>query len=143
MRWQVESEMIMGKGQFICGNRICEEIKHLRTWEVNFSYMEHGIKKHTLVKLRLCSRCSKKLNYKHKKKEVKRLVSKSTKSGSKCLKGRETSRSSQSPTGIRDMVLVMSSETATEDNVWSQQLQIEDDKPREEDFEVYLEQLLF
>lgn len=30
-----------------------------------------------------------------------------------------------------------------EDNVWSEQLQIEDDKPREDDFEDYLEQLLF
>jgi len=28
-------------------------------------------------------------------------------------------------------------------NVWSEQLQIEDDKPRENDFEDYLEQLLF
>jgi len=83
------------------------------------------------------------LNYKHKKKEVKRLVSKSTKSRSKCLKGRGTPCSSQSPTSVQDVALVTSSKTATEDNVWSEQLQIEEDKPREEDFEVYLEQLLF
>lgn len=51
MRWQTEKEMVSGKGQFSCGNRICEEVKHLRTWEVNFSYMEHGEKKNTLVKL--------------------------------------------------------------------------------------------
>lgn len=51
MRWQTESEMIGGKGQFVCGNRVCDETKHLRTWEVNFSYMEHGDKKNTLVKL--------------------------------------------------------------------------------------------
>lgn len=51
MRWQTEKEMVSGKGQFICGNKICNEIKHLRTWEVNFSYMEHGQKKNTLVKL--------------------------------------------------------------------------------------------
>lgn len=51
MRWQMEKEMISGKGQFICGNRVCDEMKLLRTWEVNFSYMEHGEKKNTLVKL--------------------------------------------------------------------------------------------
>lgn len=51
MRWQTESEMVSGKGQFVCGNRICYETKHIRTWEVNFSYMEHGEKKNTLVKL--------------------------------------------------------------------------------------------
>lgn len=35
------------------------------------------------------------------------------------------------------------SSLAIEDNVWSEQLKIEDDKPREDDFENYLEQLLF
>jgi len=51
MRWQTEGELISGKGQFICGNKICDETAHLRTWEVNFSYMEHFKKKNTLVKL--------------------------------------------------------------------------------------------
>lgn len=51
MRWQTENEMVTGKGQFVCGNRICHETKHIKTWEVNFSYMEHGEKKNTLVKL--------------------------------------------------------------------------------------------
>lgn len=51
MRWQTEKEMINGKGQFMCSNRNCDEKKHLRTWEVNFGYMEHGEKKNTLVKL--------------------------------------------------------------------------------------------
>lgn len=51
MRWQTENEMISGKGQFVCGNKICNEKKLLRSWEVNFGYMEHGEKKNTLVKL--------------------------------------------------------------------------------------------
>lgn len=51
MRWQTENEMVNGKGQFICSNKTCDETKHMRTWEVNFSYMEHGEKKNTLVKL--------------------------------------------------------------------------------------------
>lgn len=37
----------------------------------------------------------------------------------------------------------VTSKLTIEDNVWSTQLQIEDDKPREDDFEDYLEQLLF
>jgi len=59
------------------------------------------------------------------------------------LKGQETPRSSKSASDVQDVMPVTSSKTASEDNVWSEQLQIEDDKPREEDFEVYLEQLLF
>jgi len=51
MRWQTENEMVSGKGQFICGNKICDEIESLRTWEVNFSYMEFHQQKNTLVKL--------------------------------------------------------------------------------------------
>ena len=51
MRWQTEGELVRGKGQFICGNKICDETKHLRTWEVNFSYMEFSKTKNTLVKL--------------------------------------------------------------------------------------------
>lgn len=143
MRWQTESEMVGGKGQFVCGSRTCDKTKHLRTWEVNFSYMEHGDKKNTLVKLRLCTKCSNKLNYKHKKKEVKRVVTKSTKSGSKRLKSRETSYNSRSPADVQDDTSITPSKTVVEDNVWSEQLQIEDDKPREDDFEDYLEQLLF
>lgn len=92
--------------------------------------------------LGLCSRCSKKLNYKQQKKEVKRVQSKLTKSGPKRSKDREMSCNSQSSTSVQDEVPV-TSKTMAEVNVWSEQLQIEDDKPRENDFEDYLEQLLF
>ena len=43
--------MIDGKGQFMCGNKKCEEREGLRSWEVNFGYVEHGEKKNALVKL--------------------------------------------------------------------------------------------
>ena len=43
--------MVVGKGQFVCGNKKCEEGEGMRTWEVNFGYMEHGEKKNALVKL--------------------------------------------------------------------------------------------
>ncbi|ESO86559.1 hypothetical protein LOTGIDRAFT_129046, partial [Lottia gigantea] len=66
MRWRVEKEVFEGKGQFICGSKKCNERDGLRSWEVNFGYIEHGEKKNALVKLRLCSDCSYKLNYHHK-----------------------------------------------------------------------------
>merc|ERR1712048_652221 len=72
MRWRVEKEVQEGKGQFVCGARKCEERKGLRSWEVNFKYVEEGETKNALVKLRLCPECSYKLNYHHKRTEVRR-----------------------------------------------------------------------
>ena len=52
MRWRVEKEVILGKGQFICGNKICEQKDELKSWEVNFAYKEADEKKNALIKLR-------------------------------------------------------------------------------------------
>ena len=41
-----------GKGQFTCGEKKCPNSDELRTWEVNFAYMEERVKKNALVKLR-------------------------------------------------------------------------------------------
>ena len=38
-------------GQFQCGNKRCEKEEGLKSWEVNFAYVEHGEKKNALVKL--------------------------------------------------------------------------------------------
>lgn len=46
---------------------------NLKSWEVNFKYIEEGIQKNALVKLRLCPKCSDKLNY-TKNKEKKALL---------------------------------------------------------------------
>ncbi|XP_037958993.1 protein FRA10AC1-like, partial [Teleopsis dalmanni] len=54
LRWRTESEVISGKGQFQCACVKCEERTELRTWEVNFAYLERGEKKNTLIKIRLC-----------------------------------------------------------------------------------------
>ncbi|XP_078422135.1 protein FRA10AC1 isoform X1 [Cetorhinus maximus] len=70
-RWRVDKEVISGKGQFCCGNKHCDEKEGLKSWEVNFGYIEHGEKRNALVKLRLCPECSYKLNYHHRRKEVK------------------------------------------------------------------------
>lgn len=72
MRWRTEAEVIAGAGQFICGNKHCAETEELRSWEVNFTYAEKGTKKSALVKLRLCTSCSKKLNYHSTKRLVKK-----------------------------------------------------------------------
>ena len=66
MRWRTEKELIVGKGQFFCGNVHCSTDENLNTWEVLFGYVEHGQKKNALVKLRLCEKCSDKLHYGYK-----------------------------------------------------------------------------
>ncbi len=70
MRWRTEKEVVEGKGQFVCGSKHCLEREDLKSWEVNFAYVEQGERKNALVKLRLCPKCSKKLNY-HRRKEEK------------------------------------------------------------------------
>ncbi|KAM4624623.1 protein FRA10AC1 [Polymixia lowei] len=70
-RWRIENEVVSGKGQFQCGSKRCDKQEGLKSWEVNFAYVEQGEKRNALVKLRLCPECSFKLNYHHKRKEVK------------------------------------------------------------------------
>lgn len=98
------------------------------------------LKKFKIV-LGLCTECSDKLNYKHKKKEIKRKKPKLKKSKCRHSKDEET-LNLQITAGAQDDPQ-LTSKLTVEDNVWSEQLQIEDDKPREDDFENYLEQLLF
>merc|ERR1712083_1239994 len=91
MRWRTEKEVVAGRGQFACANKKCEERNKLRTWEVNFGYVENKEKKNALVKCRLCFECSYKLNYHHKKKEVTRRK----KSSKKKKKKKKRSKSSR------------------------------------------------
>ncbi|CAD6253007.1 unnamed protein product [Miscanthus lutarioriparius] len=71
LRWRTEKEVISGKGQFICGNRHCDEKYGLGSYEVNFSYVEAGEQKQALVKLVACKRCAEKLAYKRQKEKEK------------------------------------------------------------------------
>ncbi|XP_076920459.1 uncharacterized protein LOC143581585 [Bidens hawaiensis] len=64
LRWRTEKEVISGKGQFVCGNKHCDEKEGLASYEVNFAYFEAGENKQALVKLVTCERCAKKLLYK-------------------------------------------------------------------------------
>lgn len=67
LRWRTEKEVMSGKGQFICGNKHCNEKVGLASFEVNFAYFEAGEDKQALVKLVACERCAEKLLYKKKK----------------------------------------------------------------------------
>jgi len=48
----VQQEVVDGKGQFACGEKKCPAAEDLRTWEVNFAYLEERVKRNALVKLR-------------------------------------------------------------------------------------------
>jgi protein FRA10AC1 len=69
LRWRTEHEVVLGKGQFVCGNKACATSLELCSYELPFSYVEHGIKKSELVKVKTCPECSKKLFYKKLKEE--------------------------------------------------------------------------
>lgn len=69
LRWRTKKEVLSGKGETMCGNKECDAKEDLRSWEVNFKYVEHGKVNNALVKLRLCPPCSIKLNYHKKNKE--------------------------------------------------------------------------
>uniref|UniRef100_A0A7C8ZNR7 Protein FRA10AC1 n=2 Tax=Opuntia streptacantha TaxID=393608 RepID=A0A7C8ZNR7_OPUST len=70
LRWRTEKEVISGKGQFICGNKHCDEKNGLASYEVNFSYFEAGENKQALIKLVACGRCAEKLHYRrHRQKK--------------------------------------------------------------------------
>jgi len=71
LRWRTQAEVMNGKGQFICGNKRCNSEENLKSFEVNFAYVENGEKRNILVKLRVCPDCAYKLNYKKLKEEKK------------------------------------------------------------------------
>lgn len=169
MRWRVEKEVLQGKGQFICGNKACSERKDLKSWEVNFGYVEHGEKKNALVKLRLCPDCSDKLNFHHKKKEyikpkrTSQQVVEDIKDDSKTTKKRKRSeqdeqedieekKTNKSPVNESKV----SSESKTEgnsivitgdDSIWrvdpEKAISKANQKTQEDEFEDYLEDLFF
>lgn len=152
LRWRVEREVVTGKGQFICGNKHCNEKDELRSWEVNFAYQEQGQKKNALVKIRLCPKCSKKLNYHSKKREVTKLKRKAKSKGKSPKTGRRESAESCSTEGNNaDDVSMPSSSSvdhdSLENNKVSDEAPWEEHKPvevksREEEMEDYLQDLL-
>ncbi|XP_051174006.1 protein FRA10AC1 isoform X2 [Leptopilina boulardi] len=156
LRWRTEKEVIEGKGQFECGNKKCNIKNELRSWEVNFGYEEHGEKKNALIKLRLCPECSIQLNYRSKKREVKR-EKKSLKRLQHCSTSRDNSgpsrkieieikeTNSEENTPSKESVSTKETPTAdesqSESEIWKN-IPLEEEKTREDEFEEYLADLL-
>uniref|UniRef100_K3WIS9 Uncharacterized protein n=1 Tax=Globisporangium ultimum (strain ATCC 200006 / CBS 805.95 / DAOM BR144) TaxID=431595 RepID=K3WIS9_GLOUD len=64
LRWRTESEVIAGKGQFVCGSKHCDARATLHSYELLFAYVEQGEAKRCLVKVRVCEACAAKLFFK-------------------------------------------------------------------------------
>ncbi|XP_077293597.1 protein FRA10AC1 homolog [Arctopsyche grandis] len=145
LRWRIEHEVIAGKGQFACGNKVCNDKESLRSWEVNFAYVENNEKKNALVKLRLCVECSAKLNYHKKKKEIKRLKK------SKNMPNVAGSKSDDDDLRTEVMSSTESVEASTSEVSRHKNVPVEEpwkkghepeEKTREDEFQSYLEDLL-
>ncbi|XP_055706166.1 protein FRA10AC1 [Phlebotomus papatasi] len=148
LRWRTENEIVMGKGQFICGNKHCREEEKLVSWEVNFNYIEHGQKKTALVKVRLCPECSHKLNYHTKKRLAKRKPKRLDISSKKKLPETPgTSKAEEKPLEVEENAsneeFKETEETGNpEENIWAAKDAPVEDKTREDEFNEYLEDLL-
>uniref|UniRef100_A0A8D0DNK2 FRA10A associated CGG repeat 1 n=1 Tax=Salvator merianae TaxID=96440 RepID=A0A8D0DNK2_SALMN len=162
-RWRHEKEVIAGKGQFFCGSKHCDEKEGLKSWEVNFGYVEHGEKKNALVKLRLCPECSYKLNFHHRRKEVKptgkRVNAEQNSKGQKCKKPRLSSthkwksKEKRSPKGGERLEESDDSDKGTKsDNndeqdgpsdadFWKNFQQESEEKTQEEEFDEYFQDM--
>lgn len=145
MRWRTENEVRDGKGQFVCGSRKCGEAEMLRSWEVNFAYLEDGAKRNALVKVRLCPDCSYKLNYYHKRKDV----TKKKKKKKRRRSGRSSDRDSGDEDEKKRAKYAEEQEQAAADKamakkaseIWSAPVEVEQEKTRDEDFSEFLEDL--
>jgi len=144
LRWRIEKEVVLGKGQFICGHKKCEERDGLRSWEVDFKYKENGEIKSALVKCRLCAECSYKLNYCHKKKEIVRTIPPVKKRKSKHKKKKKKSRSDNEDTSTLHSpeTPAESESSSSAGDVWKKPLQLDDQKSREDDFDQYFNDML-
>ncbi|XP_029465753.1 protein FRA10AC1 isoform X2 [Rhinatrema bivittatum] len=144
-RWRTEQEVISGKGQFFCGNKLCDEKEGLKSWEVNFGYIEHGEKRNALVKLRLCPECSYKLNFHHRRREVKPNKKRprsnemaeepSHKKSRLCCSEQSKKKKDQDSEDIED------AEGPSDADYWKGPIQERDEKTREEEFDEYFQDM--
>lgn len=148
MRWRIEKEVVSGKGQFTCGEKRCTEQEGLRTWEMNFSYVEQGIKKNALVKLRLCHDCSYRVNYHHRRKEVTKSKRRKHREDSDKRESKKKKKRNEEDAAERAEEAKESTSASGEpevkaslDDIWKGPAKLPDEKSREEEFEEYLEDL--
>ena len=142
----------------MCGARKCEEGEGLKTWEVNFAYVEQDVKKNCLIKLRLCPDCSYKLNYHKKHKQVKKKKKKSKKRETTKKKSKKRKRerrhdsgsasSSSESEGEKDAgdkngasASVEVKEKGEEVSIWKQPVEETTEKTQDDLFDDYLEDL--
>lgn len=138
LRWRIEKEVVLGKGQFICGHKKCDEKDGLRSWEVDFKYKENDQVKSALVKCRLCAECSYKLNYCHKKREItKPILATPKKKKSKHKKKKKSKHHDHKDTLPSSSESNAPASTSTTNDVWKKPLQLEDQQSREDDFDQY------
>lgn len=168
-RWRIEKEVVDGKGQFICGQKkTCKLRDGLRTWEVNFGYVEDEMKKFALVKVRLCAECSRKLNHNKKYREVRReqnrlailrekeeavqsqLDSKRSETARKRkLNENEDPDQPKAKTKLTEKEQRKKIEddeeqlrnTEATDDIWERPSQVEEDKTKEQEFDEYFKDL--
>ncbi|XP_001356249.3 protein FRA10AC1 homolog isoform X1 [Drosophila pseudoobscura] len=157
LRWRTEQEVVAGTGQFQCGSRHCGERTDLRSWEVNFKYIEQGVPMNALVKVRLCPTHTDQLNYRTKKKEYKK---QKRREKDECRARRRNKRRKLDDTandeGEKDNKEepavpeadpetwnIEAEEPTADDQIWINQLNLSEEQPsREQEFERYLEDLL-
>ncbi|CAK1555323.1 unnamed protein product [Leptosia nina] len=147
LRWRIEKEVVLGKGQFHCGSKGCNNDQGLKSWEVNFAYIEDREKKNALVKLRLCPDCSEKLNYKSKKREIKRIKKSHKKKKKQQRSDSEEEDEITVPQEASSEVLDEASTSGKiknedDSSLWKKGAQDTEEKSREEEFGDYLEELL-
>lgn len=167
MRWRTETEVVNGKGQFTCGARKCNNSEDLRSWEVNFAYMEESVKKNALVKLStcchsttpfslhfllgilksipfpgLCPECSTKLNYHQQRKDVTRTPKKKKKKAKRNRKGKEGGANVESTQSTGHIEAIPQTEKVADTTIWKDSVQLTDIKTRDEEFDEYLDDLL-
>lgn len=121
-------------GQFICGNKKCDSQKDLKSYEVNFAYVEDKQQKNALVKLRLCSSCGPKLNYKKHKKQGKKEKGEKRKRHEE-----EMLETSKKPKTHDEGDITKNSQSTTTENessIWSRQEKTHE-QTKEEEFDEY------
>lgn len=159
LRWRVEREVVDGKGQFSCGERRCDEKDGLTTWEVNFGYVERGVKKNALVKLRLCAGCAPKLNYREKRRQVRVGKGEALKSKRRKQKGEKSRKKKKRPDNDDDDDDDQEDNETNDDedededkeedsaptddgtDVWKASANVLADKTKEDEFDTYLEDM--
>ncbi|ORY98581.1 folate-sensitive fragile site protein Fra10Ac1-domain-containing protein [Syncephalastrum racemosum] len=155
LRWRTESEVVSGKGQFACGSTRCDNTASLKSWEVNFAYVEDGVRKNELVKVRLCPDCSYRLNYKtmkraskkRKREELKATVRRERDHHRSDTEEERESKSEERSSDEGDAPERKKSkqkEKGKDDasNIWKQPMETKVEKTHEEEFSDYFADLL-